>query len=339
MNPSPEIKQKLEEQKKECLFCKLISGEIPNAKKVFEDDKTVALLDIYPAIKGHTLFLLKEHYPIIPYIPAEEFKHYFGLLPQLSQAIKSSMVSTGINIFIANGGIAGQKFSHFLLHLLPREKGDGFFNFIFEKRKTILSRDKVKILAHNLTIMMQDYFDRNPAYLHQGKGEVPAFLKDIFENNTVIYENEKVACIFPENGIAVGHLEIYSKTEEKEVENLSMEDLAHLFFTASFAARAVFELLGAQGTNIILKSGISDDNQEGKLCINVIPRMQDDGLQKMLWQPRQPSYDLDSVMKRIKDNTWRIKYVEKKEEAIKIDDQRKLLSSAEEIKKAVEKIY
>ena len=63
MQLAPEIKKQLEEQKKQCIFCRLISGEIPNAKKVFEDDKTIALLDIYPALKGHTLFMLKEHYP------------------------------------------------------------------------------------------------------------------------------------------------------------------------------------------------------------------------------------------------------------------------------------
>ena len=59
MNLTPEIKAQLEEQKKQCVFCKINYGEIPG-KKVFEDDKTVAFLDINPAVKGHILFMLKE---------------------------------------------------------------------------------------------------------------------------------------------------------------------------------------------------------------------------------------------------------------------------------------
>ena len=126
MELTPEIKAQLQEQKKQCIFCKLISGEMP-AKKVFEDSKTISLVDIYPARKGHTLFMLKEHYPIMPYIPADEFKHYFGLVPQLCNAVKNATVTTGINVFIANGGPAGQQAPHFLMHLFPRENADGFF--------------------------------------------------------------------------------------------------------------------------------------------------------------------------------------------------------------------
>jgi len=133
MNITPEMKQQLEEQKKQCIFCKIISKEM-NGKVVFEDDQTIALLDIYPAIKGHTVFMLKEHYPMPAYFSGEEFKHKFSLIPELSKAIKSAMVRTGINVFIAIGGVAGQQAPHFLVHLLPREESDGFFNFLFDKQ-------------------------------------------------------------------------------------------------------------------------------------------------------------------------------------------------------------
>ena len=133
MNLSPEIKAQLMEQKKQCIHCKLISGEIPNAKKVFEDSKTTALLDIYPIVKGHTIYLLKEHYPMPAYLSEEEFRHKFALIPQLAKAIKGGMVSTGINLFLAIGGAAGQQSYHLLAHLLPREEGDKFYNFMFKK--------------------------------------------------------------------------------------------------------------------------------------------------------------------------------------------------------------
>ena len=63
---SPE--QIAEMQKQQCIFCKIIKGDIPG-KKVFQDDFVEAILDINPAAKGHTLVMPKEHYPILPVIP------------------------------------------------------------------------------------------------------------------------------------------------------------------------------------------------------------------------------------------------------------------------------
>jgi histidine triad (HIT) family protein len=309
MEITPEIKAQLNEQKKQCIFCKIITGEM-QGKKVFEDDKTLAILDIYPAKKGHTVLMLKEHYPIMPYIPAIEFKHYFGLVPALGKAISDAMVSTGVNVFIANGGAAGQQSPHFLIHLLPRDSGDGFFNFMFDKRSANLESEKVQMLANNFPIMMQNHFGRNPASWHSGKGDVPGFLTKTYESSFVIYEDEKVLCIVPKKSVVAGHIEIYSKVEELDVGKLSAEDSAHLFYAASFAATAIFEGLGAQATNIILKSGVSDDNN--KLCLHILPRMQGDDLQGIMWQPKQPEYDLDQIASKIKDKTWKVEHAGKK---------------------------
>jgi histidine triad (HIT) family protein len=348
MQLTPEIKAQLVEQKKQCVFCKLVSGEM-EAKKVFEDDVTIGMVDIHPAMKGHTLFMLKEHYPIMPYIPPEEFQHLFGLIPQMCKAVQKAMVSTSVNVFIANGGPAGQQAPHFLMHIFPREKGDGFFNF-FWKEKESLDKEAIKILSHNFPIMMQNHFGRVPAAWHNGTGERPSHLNNIEERGTVIYEDEKALCILLKKGVTKGHIEIYSKEEKSEIAKLSIESSAHLFYVASFAATLVFEGLKVQATNIILKSGTADDNPEGKLCVHVLPRMQDDGLNKtLLWEPKQPSYDLDSIMKKIKDKTWNIKYVEEKKEAkpetiaepevIKLNNsEEKEDSHEDEIKKAIERL-
>jgi len=341
MQLTPEVKAQLAEQKKQCVFCKLISGDM-EAKTVFDDSYTIAMLDINPIIKGHTLFMLKEHYPIMPYIPADEFKHFFGLTAGLTKVIKEAMLSTGINVFIANGGPAGQQSPHFLIHFLPRENEDGFFNFLF-KEKVPANEEHVKLLGHNFPLMMNNHFQRNPNDWHTGKGNVPAFLTELYENNHVIYEDEKTLCFLPKKGLVEGHIQIYSKLEEKYLEKLSSEDAAHLFYVASFAATAVFEGLGAHGTNIIVKSGESDDNPQGKLSVHVLPRKQDDGL-NVNWQPKQPSYDLDAVKDKIKDKTWKIGHkeekkkekVEEKPKVIKIDS--KETNSNDEIKKAIERM-
>ena len=334
MQLTPEIKKQLEEQKKQCVYCKIISKEIPG-KVVFEDEKTQAILDIYPVRKGHVVFILKEHYPLLPYVPGEEFKQLFGLIPQLSKAIKSGMVSTALNLFIANGWAAGQQFPHVLVHLFPRDSDDQFFNYFFEKRKFSLSEKKIEIFKQNFPIMMQNHFGRHPADWHQGKGKVPAFLTEVNQNNTVIYEDEKVLCIVPKKGMSEGHLEIYSKLEESHIENLSISDSSHLFFVASLAANLVFEglQLGQNGgTNIVLKSGRTDDNPSGRLCIHILPRKQDDHLKDLIWTPKPPKYDLDSIKNKISDKTWKIKYV--KEAPPKLI----YSNSQEEIRAAIETV-
>src|SRR3989344_5622088 len=154
MNLSPELKAQLAEQKKQCVFCKLIAKEIPG-KIVFEDAKTMALLDIYPAVKGHTLFLPKEHYPILPYMPEDDFTHFFSLLPSMTKAVKDSMVATAFNLFIASGGATGQQEPYFMIHCLPREQGDGFYNFLFTKKGKPLEEEQKKVLIQNVPLTLQ----------------------------------------------------------------------------------------------------------------------------------------------------------------------------------------
>jgi histidine triad (HIT) family protein len=120
-NMSPEEYARL--QKENCIFCKIIKGEI-STKKVFEDDKIIAILDINPAAKGHTLIMTKEHYPILPVMPPEVFKHLFRTTKYIGMGIRDGVVSVGDTIFIANGAIAGQQSPHFLFHIIPREGGD-----------------------------------------------------------------------------------------------------------------------------------------------------------------------------------------------------------------------
>lgn len=341
MQLTPEIKQQLEQQKAQCIFCKLIAREYPS-KIVFEDSKMLAILDINPAVKGHTLYFPKEHYPIIAYIPEDDFQHYFGLLPALSEAIKQGTASTGINIFIANGAIAGQTSPHCTIHLLPREHGDGFFHFFFNPRERTSQQDK-EILAHNIPLMMAGHFQRNQASWHTGTGETPAFLKGIYANSTVLYEDEKVVITLPANALVSGHIQIFSKTEERFMEKLSPDDAVYLFHAASFAATAVFEGLKAQGTNIIIKSGPSEDNPSGLLSAHVLPRRTNDELDGLLWKPKQPKYKLDTVQKRINEHTWRVGQTPVKKPALQariIDSKKDEKDQKEdnEIARAIERI-
>jgi len=121
-NMSPEQLQEL--QKQNCIFCHIISGKVAS-KKIYEDDKVLAILDINPANPGHILLLIKEHYQVMPQIPDDEISYMFMVAKAISHACLKALKAQGTNIFIANGMIAGQKAPHFMLHIIPRANVDG----------------------------------------------------------------------------------------------------------------------------------------------------------------------------------------------------------------------
>lgn len=120
-------------QKQNCIFCQIISGKVP-AKKVYEDDKVLAALDINPASKGHMLLMPKEHYPIMPIVPPDVLAHMFVVAKKLSKAVLKGLKATGVSIFIANGGVAGQRAQHFMIHLIPRYEADDVGLVIKDKK-------------------------------------------------------------------------------------------------------------------------------------------------------------------------------------------------------------
>src|SRR3989338_6190402 len=121
-NMSPE--ELKEFQKKQCIFCQIIAGKV-QSKKIYEDDKCIAVLDINPANPGHILILPKEHYSIMPQIPEDEVGYCLKVAKALSQASLKAVQSHGTTIFVANGVAAGQKAQHFMVHVIPRVENDG----------------------------------------------------------------------------------------------------------------------------------------------------------------------------------------------------------------------
>lgn len=304
MDIPPDVQKQLDEQKKQCVFCKIVSGEIAG-KKVFDDDLILAVLDINPAVRGHTLVMPKEHYPILPYLPRNVFRHVFGVLPDIIRAIKESLIVFGVNIFIANGGVAGQQSPHFLFHIFPRESGDGLDKFDFSPGKSLDSArvsEGVKALSYAVPLLMRKFFSQNPESWHSGSGSTPEFLGAVRDMSDIVYEDERVLCVSPKNPFCVGHLILYSKVVDKLFENLDSDNSSHIFQVASIAASACFEGLQAHGTNIVLKSGKCSDNPSELLSVHIIPRWQDDGI-NLFWTPRQGLNDGD-VSAIIRDKTF-----------------------------------
>lgn len=120
-NMNPE--QVADLQKKNCIFCHIVSGRVAT-KKVYEDDKCLAILDINPANPGHVLLLPKEHYAIMPLVPEDLIAHMFTVAKHLSQAQLKALKAQGTTIMAANGMVAGQRAPHFMIHIIPRKEGD-----------------------------------------------------------------------------------------------------------------------------------------------------------------------------------------------------------------------
>ena len=85
----------------ECIFCKIIKGEIPS-KKIYEDEKFFAFLDIAPVNKGHTLVIPKKHYKNLLDMPEEELNGYMKAVKNVSDAVIKGVNSDGINISMSN---------------------------------------------------------------------------------------------------------------------------------------------------------------------------------------------------------------------------------------------
>ena len=110
-------------QKKQCIFCQIITGKV-QAKKIYEDDDVIAILDVNPANPGHILIMPKEHYSIMPQMPDDEIEHIFLVAKALSNASLRALEVQGSNIIVANGVAAGQRAQHFMVHLIPRKEND-----------------------------------------------------------------------------------------------------------------------------------------------------------------------------------------------------------------------
>jgi len=109
----------------ECIFCAIVAGRAP-ASIVFEDDTTLAFMDITPATPGHLLVIPKAHYRNLFDAPPAVAAQVMQTGARLAPALRAASGCAGMNFYVANEALAGQEVWHLHLHLLPRYPGDGF---------------------------------------------------------------------------------------------------------------------------------------------------------------------------------------------------------------------
>lgn len=293
---SEEVKQ--ETQK--CPFCMIVNGEIPS-HKVVENDEFMSFLDINPANKGHTLIIPKKHVPISPMLEPK----LAGSLANIIKVVNQKLIQTyskSTTIFIANGGVAGQKAPHLIIHVIPRDDNDGIN--LNPKR----SEKKGWEEMHKKIV--------------EGIGGS--------EKTDVLMEDDDLTILHPKQNFVNGEVKMFVRKKLVILEQVPEDLFTKMLQVTNKMSALLFDKLQMQGTNILIQNGPSAGQTEDHFSINIIPRMQDDGIE-LEWEPKQET--AENLTKTLEE----IKGTEKKEEEAKfVEEQKKQVEEkpkeAEELK-------
>jgi histidine triad (HIT) family protein len=108
----------------ECIFCQIVAGSL-SCHKIYEDEDTLAFLDIAPVNYGHTLVIPKKHYTNMEEIPEEDLCRLIKAVKKVGKALKHNLGAAGYNANVNNDPVAGQVIPHIHVHVIPRSAGDG----------------------------------------------------------------------------------------------------------------------------------------------------------------------------------------------------------------------
>jgi histidine triad (HIT) family protein len=118
----------------DCIFCKIIVKEIPS-KILYENNDTIAFLDIFPISQGHTIVIPKKHYTNLETIPINVLYEVMGTVKIVSNLIYKNLDIDGYNILQNNYKAAGQVINHFHIHIIPRSIADGKFKLLIPREQ------------------------------------------------------------------------------------------------------------------------------------------------------------------------------------------------------------
>lgn len=125
-------------ENKDCIFCKIVKGEIP-AEKVYEDDNFIGILDIKPFSEGHTLVIPKKHFETILDMPNTLGNELIETVKNVSLKLIKEGKAEGFNILQSNYKVAQQEVPHAHFHVIPRKANDGMklkmINGLRDKKK------------------------------------------------------------------------------------------------------------------------------------------------------------------------------------------------------------
>jgi histidine triad (HIT) family protein len=115
-----------------CPFCKIAAHEI-EAKIIFEDEISMAFLDLRPLFSGHVLLIPKAHYPTLLDLPADLVGPFFINAQMLARKVQAAMKAEGS--FVAINNVVSQSVPHLHVHIVPRKRKDGLRGFFWPRRQ------------------------------------------------------------------------------------------------------------------------------------------------------------------------------------------------------------
>jgi histidine triad (HIT) family protein len=137
----------------DCVFCDILADKLPSSI-VYQDEICSALMDIQPVNLGHVLVISNQHATSLADLDQETGSHMFRVAQHIAQALRDSGIRCqGINLFLADGAVAGQEVLHVHLHVIPRYSGDGFgfrFGPKYGQRPPRSELDAVALRIHGM---------------------------------------------------------------------------------------------------------------------------------------------------------------------------------------------
>ena len=107
----------------DCIFCAIVAGRA-SAHRVYEDERVLIFMDLFPVAEGHTLIIPKRHAENLLETEVEDLQAAIAQSKPLAEAIQREFAPDGIGVYQLNGAAAGQTVFHYHMHLIPRKQGD-----------------------------------------------------------------------------------------------------------------------------------------------------------------------------------------------------------------------
>jgi histidine triad (HIT) family protein len=138
-----------------CIFCRIIGGE-ETVSLVYEDDRTLAFMDIQPVSPGHLLVVSRDHYEDLFDVPDELAAHCLRVAKRIAPGIQQATGAEAVNVFSANGRAGGQDILHFHFHLIPVHHGQHFALQLPQADAPIPSRSQLDVMAARIGRAIQE---------------------------------------------------------------------------------------------------------------------------------------------------------------------------------------
>ena len=135
-----------------CLFCRIVSGEVP-ATLVYVDKNAAAFLDHRPLFHGHTLLVPREHVETLPELRAPLVGPFFEAAQALARAVEHAMKAEGT--FVAMNNRVSQSVPHLHVHVVPRRKKDGLKGFFWPRTK-YTDEKEMEVVARKIAASLQE---------------------------------------------------------------------------------------------------------------------------------------------------------------------------------------